>query len=67
VSFNTNAKLTYGRNEISGQRLVYNIRTQSVGGQKPGAAGGNDRVRIVIQPDKAPQTSAPETDPGKKQ
>jgi lipopolysaccharide transport protein LptA len=66
VSFNTNAKLTYGRNEISGQQLVYNIRTQSVGGQKPGAAGGNDRVRIVIQPDKAPQTSAPATDPGEK-
>lgn len=56
VSFNTNAKLSYGRNEITGQQLVYNIRTQSVQGQKtPGAAVGDGRVRIVIQPDKTPE------------
>ncbi len=60
VSFKTNAKLTYGRNEITGQQLVYNIRTQSVQGQvKPGTASGNDRVRIVIQPDKPPQEKKP--------
>ena len=58
VSFKTNAKLTYGRNEITGQQLVYNIRTQSVQGQKTGAAISNDRVRIVIQPDK-PQEKKP--------
>jgi lipopolysaccharide transport protein LptA len=53
VSFNTNAWLSYGRNEITGQQLVYNIRTQSVQGQgKPGANIGDGRVRIVIQPDK---------------
>jgi lipopolysaccharide transport protein LptA len=54
VTFNTNALLSYGRNEISGQQFAYNIRTQSVQGQtKPGAAGSGDgRVRIVIQPDK---------------
>jgi lipopolysaccharide transport protein LptA len=54
VSFNTNAWLSYGRNEITGQQLVYNIRTQSVQGQqaKPGANTGDGRVRIVIQPDK---------------
>jgi lipopolysaccharide transport protein LptA len=53
VSFNNNAWLSYGRNEITGQQLVYNIRTQSVQGQgKPGASIGDDRVRIVIQPDK---------------
>jgi lipopolysaccharide export system protein LptA len=53
VSFNTNAFLSWGRNEISGQQLVYNIRTQSVQGQtRPGAATGDGRVRIVIQPDK---------------
>ena len=55
VSFNTNAWLSYGRNEITGQQLVYNIRTQSVQGQpKPGASSGDGRVRIVIQPDKPP-------------
>jgi lipopolysaccharide export system protein LptA len=67
VSFNTNAKLTYGRNEITGQQLVYNIRTQSVQGQpKSGAATGDGRVRIVIQPDKPPQISAPDKDKEKK-
>jgi len=52
VSFNTNAWLSYGRNEITGQQLVYNIRTQSVQGAKPGAGIGDGRVRFVIQPDK---------------
>jgi lipopolysaccharide transport protein LptA len=67
VSFSTNAKLTYGRNEISGQQLVYNIRTQSVQGQaNPGAARGDGRVRIVIQPDKPPQITTPDKDSEKK-
>ena len=53
VSFNTNAFLSYGPNEITGQQLVYNIRTQSVQGQaRSGARTGDGRVRIVIQPDK---------------
>jgi lipopolysaccharide transport protein LptA len=53
VTFNTNAFLSYGRNEITGQQFAYNIRTQSVQGQpKPGAESGDGRVRIVIQPDK---------------
>jgi lipopolysaccharide transport protein LptA len=60
VSFKTNAKLTYGRNEITGQQLVYNIRTQSVQGQKAGAASGDGRVRIVIQPDKPPKIATPD-------
>ena len=56
VSFNTNAWLSYGRNEITGQQLVYNIRTQSVQGQpKANPGSGDGRVRIVIQPDKPPQ------------
>jgi lipopolysaccharide transport protein LptA len=56
VSFKTNAWLSYGRNEITGQQLVYNIRTQSVQGQpKANAGSGDGRVRIVIQPDKPPQ------------
>ena len=61
VSFNTNAFLSYGRNEISGQQLVYNIRSQTVQGQtRPGAATGDGRVRIVIQPDKPPQKPTPD-------
>jgi lipopolysaccharide export system protein LptA len=67
VSFNTNAFLSWGRNEISGQQLVYNIRTQSVQGQaRPGAATGDGRVRIVIQPDKPPQITTPDKDKEKK-
>jgi lipopolysaccharide export system protein LptA len=54
VSLSSNAWLSDGRNEITGQKLVYNIRSQSVQGQaRPSAAsGGNDRIRIVIQPQK---------------
>ncbi|HEU4779099.1 MAG TPA: lipopolysaccharide transport periplasmic protein LptA [Steroidobacteraceae bacterium] len=53
VSFTTGAWLSYGRNEITGQQLVYNIRTQSVQGQsRTGGGSGDGRVRIVIQPDK---------------
>jgi lipopolysaccharide export system protein LptA len=66
VSFKSNAKLTYGRNEITGQQLVYNIRTQSVGQPKPGAATGDGRVRIVIQPDKPPQITTPDKDKERK-
>ena len=57
VSFNKDAWLSYGRNEITAQQLVYNIRTQSVQGQpRPGANIGDGRIRIVIQPDKPAQT-----------
>jgi len=63
VSFKTDAWLSYGRNEITGQQLVYNIRTQSVQGQ---GASGDGRIRIVIQPDKAPQITAPGKEKEKK-
>jgi len=54
VSFITNAFLSYGRNEATGQQFVYNIRKQSLepGQAKPGASIGNGRVRFVIHPDK---------------
>ncbi len=56
VSLTSNAWLSDGRNEISGQKLVYNIRSQSVQGQaRPSTSGGNDRIRIVIQPQKSEQ------------
>jgi lipopolysaccharide transport protein LptA len=54
VSFNTNAYLSYGSNEATGQKFTYNIRTQSLepGQVKPGANTGDGRVRFVIRPDK---------------
>ncbi len=61
VSLITDAWLSPdGRNEISAQKLVYNIRTQSVQGQARPAADGKDpeRVRIVIQP-REPGEKAP--------
>lgn len=60
VSLITDAWLSDGRNEISGQKLVYNIRTQSVQGQARPNADGKDpeRVRIVIQP-REPGEKAP--------
>ena len=61
VSLTKDAWLSDGRNEISGQQLVYNIRTQSVVGQaKPRADGTDpDRVRIVIQPREPGEKAAP--------
>jgi lipopolysaccharide transport protein LptA len=65
VSFNTNAFLSYGANEVTGQQFVYNIRTQSLQQQgKPGTKIGNGRVRIVIQPDKP--VTLPDKDKEKK-
>jgi len=67
VSFITNAWLSYGRNEITGQQLVYNIRTQSVQGQtKQGKGSGDGRIRLVIQPDKPPQLPVPQKEKEKK-
>jgi lipopolysaccharide export system protein LptA len=59
VSFTTDAWLSYGRNEITSQKLVYNIRSQSVQGQANTSTEGG-RMRIVIQPDKAPTITAPD-------
>jgi len=66
VSFNTNAFLSYGRNEATGQQFVYNIRKQSLepGQAKPGASIGNGRVRFVIHPDKP--VTLPDKDKEKK-
>ncbi|MEO8019019.1 MAG: lipopolysaccharide transport periplasmic protein LptA [Pseudomonadota bacterium] len=61
VSFKTDAWISYGRNEITGQQFAYNIRTQSMEGQvKADASSGTGRIRLVIQPDKPPQVPAPE-------
>jgi lipopolysaccharide transport protein LptA len=58
VSFNTDAWLSYGRNEVSGQQFVWNMRTQSLQGAPKDSPGG--RVRFVFQPDKQPQISTPD-------
>ena len=61
VSFSTNAWLSYGRNEITGQQLVYNIRAQGMQPQaKPDTGSGTGRIRVVIQPDKPLQLPSPD-------
>ena len=52
MSFRDNAWLSDGCNEITGQQLVYNIKTQSVQGQSTPAphAGATAASRITIQP-----------------
>lgn len=67
VSFKTDAWISYGRNEITAQQLVYNIRTQSMEGQpKADASTGTGRIRLVIQPDKPTQITAPDKNDEKK-
>ncbi|HET9473227.1 MAG TPA: lipopolysaccharide transport periplasmic protein LptA, partial [Steroidobacteraceae bacterium] len=53
VSLKDQARLSDGCNEIRGEQLVYNIRTQSVQAQSvPAAAGtGDGRIRIIVQPE----------------
>jgi lipopolysaccharide transport protein LptA len=63
VSFTKDAWLTPdGRNEISSQLLVYNIRTQSVQNhsKSSGQSASGDRLRIVIQPGKPPVVTTPD-------
>jgi lipopolysaccharide transport protein LptA len=48
VTLSRTAWLTDGRNEISGQQLVYNVRQQRV--QAEVQPGQTDRVRITIRP-----------------
>ncbi|HNR22007.1 MAG TPA: lipopolysaccharide transport periplasmic protein LptA [Steroidobacteraceae bacterium] len=50
VTFTGDAWLTDGRNEISGQELVYNVADQRVLAETQ--PGDTDRVRITIRPQK---------------
>ena len=56
VSLLDSAWLSDGRNEIRGERLIYNIRDQRVQARaRPdSAAGEQGRVRIIIQPGAQP-------------
>ena len=61
VSFSTDAWLSYGRNEITGQQLVYNMRLQGMQPQtKTDKGAGTGRIRVVIQPDKPVQLPSPD-------
>jgi lipopolysaccharide transport protein LptA len=63
VSFSNGAWLSPdGRNEISAQQLVYNIRTQSVQDRSKSSGDGanSGRLRIVIQPGKPPTVTTPD-------
>jgi lipopolysaccharide export system protein LptA len=51
------AWLTDGRNEISGEELVYDLRAQRV--QSESRPGAQDRVRITIRPKDAAEAVAP--------
>ena len=51
VRLSENAWLSDGRNEITGPVLVYDIRAERV--QAAGEPGGDERVRITINPDQA--------------
>jgi len=53
VSFRDNAWLSDGCNQITGQMLVYNIKTQSVQGQSRPTQGSDGRITITIQPKSA--------------
>jgi lipopolysaccharide export system protein LptA len=56
VRLTKDAWLTDGRNEITGQELVYNILEQRV--QAHAAPGDSDRVRITIRPQSTAPASA---------
>jgi len=50
VKLRDNAWLSSGCNELKGEQLVYNIKTQRVEGQPQAAPGANGRIVITIQP-----------------
>jgi lipopolysaccharide transport protein LptA len=50
VSLRENAWLSDGCNEITGQELVYNIKSQRVQGRQQPVAGSDGRIIITIQP-----------------
>ena len=50
VRLRENAWLSSGCNELKGDQLVYNIKTQRVEGQPQAAPGSSGRIVITIQP-----------------
>ncbi|MGH8285142.1 MAG: LptA/OstA family protein, partial [Steroidobacteraceae bacterium] len=62
VRLSEDAWLTDGRNEITGPVLVYDIREQRV--QAAGEPGGEERVRITINPSQAEESPPPKPEDG---
>jgi lipopolysaccharide transport protein LptA len=50
VKLRENAWLSSGCNELKGEQLVYNIKTQRVEGQPQSVSGAGGRITITIQP-----------------
>jgi lipopolysaccharide transport protein LptA len=50
VKLRENAWLSSGCNELKGEQLVYNIKTQRVEGQPQAVPGAGGRITITIQP-----------------
>jgi lipopolysaccharide transport protein LptA len=50
VKLRENAWLSSGCNELKGEQLVYNIKTQRVEGQPQAQPGAGGRITITIQP-----------------
>jgi lipopolysaccharide transport protein LptA len=50
VKLRENAWLSSGCNELKGEQLVYNIKTQRVEGQPQSVSGTPSRITITIQP-----------------
>ena len=61
VTLSSDAWLSDGRNEISGQMLVYSIKDQKV--RAGTQTGQSDRVRITIRPNESKPAAIPEPAP----
>ena len=64
VKLRENAWLSAGCNELKGEQLVYNIKTQRVEGQPQAAAGAGGRITITIQPKGESGSTTPCAKPG---
>ena len=64
VKLRDNAWLSSGCNELKGEQLVYNIKTQRVEGQPEAAPGAGHRIIITIQPKGDSGNPAPCAKPG---
>jgi lipopolysaccharide transport protein LptA len=64
VRLRQNAWLSSGCNELKGEQLVYNIKTQRVEGQPQAAAGAGGRITITIQPKGESGNPSPCAKPG---
>jgi lipopolysaccharide transport protein LptA len=64
VRLRENAWLSFGCNEIKGEQLVYNIKTQRFEGQPQAVPGAAGRITFTIQPKGGPGNPNPCAKPG---